>query len=54
VEGRPYPTLAAKVSAITAELDKLEADPERVRRLVGWSWLLEALDQLPAAQKSAA
>jgi len=54
VEGRTYPTLAAKVAATTAELDKLEADPERVRRLVGWSWLLEALDQLPAAQKSAA
>jgi hypothetical protein len=54
VEGRIYSTLAAKVAAITAELEKLEADPERVRRLVGWAWIRDALDQLPAAQPRAA
>jgi len=54
VEGRTYPTLAAKVAAITAELLKLEADPQRVRRLVGWSWLIDALDQLPGARQRAA
>jgi hypothetical protein len=54
VEGRTYPTLAAKVAAITRELEQFDADPERVRRLVGWSWLIEALEQLPAAQQRAA
>ena len=54
VEGRCYPTLAAKVAAIAAELVKLDADPARVRRLVAWPWLSEALDQLPAAQVRAA
>jgi hypothetical protein len=51
---RTYPTLAAKVAAIHAELERLEADPERVRRLVGWAWIRNALDQLPAAQPRAA
>jgi len=54
VEGRCYPTRAAKVAAINAELEQFDADPERVRRLVGWSWLIEALDQLPTAQQRAA
>ena len=54
VEGRTYPTLAAKVAAITRELEQFDADPRRVRRPVGWSWLIEALEQLPAAQQRAA
>ena len=54
VEGRGYCTLAAKVAAITAELERLDAQPERVRRLVGWTWIREALDHLPATQATAA
>jgi hypothetical protein len=54
VEGKVYDTLAAKVAAIEAELRQWDADPERVSRLVGWSWIMDALNQLPHSQPSVA
>ena len=32
-----------------AYLAGLAADPTRVRRLCGWSWLIDSLDRLPTA-----
>lgn len=48
VEGKVYATLADKVAAVAAELARIEADPERVRRLTGWAWINDAVRQLPA------
>jgi hypothetical protein len=49
IEGTIYRTLDDKVAAVDAFLEKLEADPARVRRLAGWDWIAQAFDQLPAA-----
>ena len=46
VEGTMYPTLDDKVAAVTAVLEDLDADPDRVRRLTNWSWIDAALQQL--------
>lgn len=54
VEGKVYATLDEKVAAIDAELWQWDADPERVRRLVGWEWIREALSQLPLPNDIAA
>lgn len=50
VEGRVYQDLAAKQDAADAYLHQLAADPDRVRRLCRWEWLLEAFDHLPPLQ----
>ena len=42
VEGELYPDLEAKVAAVERELQAWAADPERVKRLVGWAWVLAA------------
>jgi hypothetical protein len=42
-----YATLDAKVAAVSAELERIEADPDRVRRLTGWEWITAAAQQLP-------
>ena len=47
IEGRTFPTLAAKCEATEMELRKIAADPERVRRLTGWTWIEENLASLP-------
>lgn len=47
VEGEVYPTIEEKVAAVEKVLDELAADPERVRRLVGWHWILAAQRRLP-------
>jgi hypothetical protein len=47
VEGRIYETLDAKQEVVEEYLREL-ADPERVQRLCGWSWVREALEQLPS------
>jgi len=52
IEGVVYPTIEAKVAAVEAILEELDRDPERVRRLTGWHWIVENLDDLP--QKHAA
>lgn len=46
-EGVIYPSLEAKVAAVEALLDQLDADPERVKRLTGWHWIADALGHLP-------
>lgn len=46
VEGRVYPDLAAKKRAVEGVLEELAADPERVRRLTGWQWILDAFQKL--------
>jgi hypothetical protein len=47
VEGVVYETLEAKVAAVERELRTLAADPARVRRLTGWSWIKAAYQSLP-------
>ncbi len=49
VEGKVYPTLEAKVAAVDAFLEQLDADPARLQRLAGWDWIAAALRQLPAS-----
>ena len=49
LEGRVYPTLQAKQAALEPILQAWQADPERVKKLCGWSWIQEALEALPAA-----
>lgn len=47
VEGRVYESLAAKQAEAEAYLQELRADPERVKRMCGWSWLNAVPTQLP-------
>jgi transposase len=54
VEGRVYATLADKVAAVTAFLEQLDADSDRVRRLCGWDWITAALTALPEPREKAA
>lgn len=46
VEGEVYGTLEAKQAAVETELEKLAADPERVKRLAGWDWIQSSIDCL--------
>lgn len=46
VEGRVYDSLEAKCAEAEAVLRELAADPERVRRLAGWSWIRQADEAL--------
>ena len=48
VEGLVYATLEEKMAAVERELARLAADPPRLRRLTGWTWIAETLAQLPA------
>lgn len=43
VEGVVYGSLSKKKQAVEAELQRLAALPERVKRLAGWSWIRRAL-----------
>ena len=47
VEGRVYATLADTQAAAEALLAELAADPERVRGLCAWDWIVAAHDTLP-------
>jgi len=47
VEGKMYPSLAAKKRAVEAELRRLAAQPNKVKQLAGWQWLCDALQSLP-------
>ena len=49
VEGEVYPSLQAKRAAIDQVLRQLKADKARLKRLIGWDWLKQALAQLPNA-----
>ena len=46
-EGRVYASVDDKRAVAQAYLAGLAADPDRVRRLCGWAWLSNALDDLP-------
>lgn len=46
VEGRVYANLAAKKRAVEAVLEDLAAHPEKVKRLTGWHWILDAFQKL--------
>lgn len=45
-EGRVYDAVADKQAIAQAYLASLAADPDRVRRLCGWTWLTDALGRL--------
>lgn len=47
IEGEVYPSLDAKVAAVDALLEQLDAHPERVRSLTGWHWIADNLPRLP-------
>jgi hypothetical protein len=47
IEGQLYETIEEKVAAVERELQTLTTDPERVRRLAGWSWIADACQALP-------
>jgi transposase len=51
VEGKVYDTIEAKVAAIEAELRQWDQDPDRVRRLVGWPWIMDALGHTLPSQE---
>jgi hypothetical protein len=43
VEGKVYATLEDKMEAVGAELARIEANPDRVRKLTGWDWITAAV-----------
>lgn len=47
IEGVVYGTLEAKRAAVERELCELNASPERIQRLAGWTWIRDALIGLP-------
>jgi len=47
IEGVVYPSLEAKVAAVDALLDELDAHPERVRSLAGWRWIDDNIRRSP-------
>jgi predicted Zn-ribbon and HTH transcriptional regulator len=49
-EGKVYESLDEKQRAADRYLKRLQADPERVKRLCGWDWIEEALHSLPPAE----
>lgn len=48
IEGEVYPSLDAKVGAVDALLEDLDAHPARVQSLAGWQWITDAFARLPA------
>ena len=49
IEGKVYPSLQAKEAAIDHVLRGLKADKTRLKRLIGWDWIKQALAELPKA-----
>lgn len=47
IEGKVYGTIAAKKTAVEAELEKLAAAPARIKSLAGWDWIRESVSRLP-------
>jgi len=47
IEWRLYASIEEKVAAVERELRALAADPDRVKRLVGWHWIHQAYERLP-------
>lgn len=48
IEGIVYSSIADKLYAVEAILEELDADPERVKRLIGWQWIRTARADIPA------
>jgi hypothetical protein len=48
VEGLVYATLEEKMAVVERELAALAADPVRLQRLTGWTWIADTRAQLPA------
>lgn len=46
-EGRLFTTLESKLTAVEGVLNELALDPERVRQLTRWDWILDNLRSLP-------
>ncbi len=46
IEGVVYSSIEDKVAAVEVILAELDADPERVKRLTGWYWIMGALGHL--------
>jgi len=53
-EGRIYATLDDKAAEVQAFLEELDADPPRIRRLCGWTWINAAITALPESLANAA
>ncbi len=51
VEGEVYGTIWHKMAAVEEVLRGLAANPERVKKLTGWDWVLTALRRLPLAPR---
>ena len=49
IEGEVYPSLQAKMAAIDHVLRQLKADKARLKRLISWAWIKQAIEQLPTA-----
>lgn len=47
VEGRLYSCIEEKMEAVEAYLNELDSDPGRVRSLVAWDWIEDAVRSLP-------
>jgi hypothetical protein len=47
VEEKVDARIEDKVVAVGRELERLEADPDRVCQLTGWSWITAAVRRLP-------
>lgn len=47
IEGLSSTTIEAKVATVESILAELDADQERVTRLISWNWITDNLDQLP-------
>jgi transposase len=47
VEGEVYGSIEKKMAVAEGELEAMAASPARVQRLTGWSWIRDALAQLP-------
>jgi DDE superfamily endonuclease len=47
IEGVVYPSIMDKVSAVEAILEELDAETERIKRLIGWTWITGQLASLP-------
>lgn len=52
LEGEIYADLDAKCARVAGVLARWDAHPEQVRSLIGWHWILAALEQLPAPTTS--
>lgn len=47
IEGVIYQRIEDKVAAVEAILAELDADPERIKQLTGWHWIVDTLHHLP-------